>query len=387
MSDLRNQALIKRINRARIFNAIRLGSPIARAQIAELTKLDRKSLTNFINEFLEEELVVELGNFPRDGMGRPFTMLEFAKRLVMGIEITEGCVNGLMMDLYGRIHASHRVEDVRMNNDQKRLLDAVDTVYRRLKETGEVYHGIGVAIQGVVDPARGIVRGAVNIPAAVMDLRTALEKFISERLFFEGCSNTAALAEKWFGCGGGADDFVYVELGTGVGAGIVSGRRIYHGAGMYAGELGHIVIEPGGASCRCGNKGCLEAYVSEHRILDEARKLLPTTKIDRLADIPEPERGSPLEGLLMDTGRRIGMGLATVINLLNPKLIVLGERVAQRFGGLLLPAIEEGAARNALSACLEDARFVVSSVDEPVAKGAAALVLSDIFEVDGHQYV
>ncbi len=383
MDDLRNQALMKRLNRVRILNAIRRNSPIARAQIADLTGLDRKSLTNFVNEFLAEGLVEETGSPPRKGMGRPFTMLEFSRRLVMGIEISAGCVGGVMLDLYGNVHASHRLDDQRINSSPRHLREAVKMVYLKLREAGEVYHGIGVAVQGVVNPARGVVLEAVNVPSAVMDVAAEFAAFASEKIFLEGSSNAAALAEKWFGVGATCDDFVYVEIGAGIGAGIVSDRRLYRGAGTHAGELGHVVIERDGARCRCGNKGCLEAYASESRILEEAGTV-SSGVVGRVEDLRVALTPAQAARLLAQMGRRIGLGLAALVNILNPKLIVLGGKIVDLHGGVILPAVCEGVAEAALRVCAEHVEVVASEVAEPIARGAAALVLADVFEVEGH---
>lgn len=386
MAELRNQALIKSINRAKALNAIRLHSPIARAQIADMTGLDRKSLTNFVSELIAEGLVVETGTPPRDGMGRPFTMLEFKRRLVMGLEISSGAVNGVMLDLYGRLRASHRIDDERINDDPERLLRAIKSVYQNLRGNSEGCQGVGIGVQGVVESSNGEVLEAVNIPSAKMNLREALREFIGERIFMEGSSASGALAEKWFGAGTLHNDFIYVELGAGIGAGIVGGRRIYRGAGMHAGELGHVVIAPGGDACRCGNRGCLEAYASERRIAEDAGKLLgrPIGSLDELA----PHSSNPaIAKLLSETGEKIGFGVGSLVNLLNPKVIIFGGRPIELFETQLLPAIRQGAAKASLGSCMKDVSILPSGIKDAIAKGAATLALSSIFEVEGHHYI
>ncbi|MFA6569527.1 MAG: ROK family protein [Victivallales bacterium] len=383
---LRNHALIKSINRAQILNTIRLGSPIARSQVADKTGLDRKSLTNFVNEFIAEGLVEETGTAQQKGKGRPFTMLEFKKHLVMGLEITSGSVGGVMMDFYGKVHFSHRIRDENMNTRSDKLLSAVKSVYQRLKSSsGEVYRGVGVSVQGVVEPGKGTVLEAFNIPSAVMDLKSALGKFMSEPVYVENSSMVGALAEKWFGTGSSSDDFIYVELGGGIGAGIVSRRRLYRGTGMHAGELGHTVVERNGILCRCGSRGCLEAYASEGRILSELRRLhsVRTESLEELAELP----AAKTEKILKDAGTKIGWGIGNLINLFNPNLIVLGGRMVDVFGDILVPAISKAAAASSLKICMRDASIVASKTPDPIACGAAALILSKIFEVEDFYYI
>ena len=384
--SLRNHALIKSINRAQILNTIRLNSPIARAQVADKTGLDRKSLTNFVNEFIAEGLIEEIGTAQQGGMGRPFTMLEFKKHLVMGLEITSGSVGGVMMDLHGKVHFSHRIKDESINTKPDKMLNAVKNVYQRLKASaGEIYQGVGVSVQGVVDPEKGIVLEAFNIPSVVLDLKSALGKFISEPVQIETSSMVGALAEKWFGMGSSSDEFIYVELGMGIGAGIISRRRLYRGTGMHAGELGHTVVERGGVQCRCGSRGCLEAYASEGKILEEFQRInsLKIGSLEELAELP----GEKTEKILDDVGTKIGWGVGNLINLFNPKLIILGGRMVDVFGNVLLPAVSKGAATSSLKVCMKDVSIVASKISDQVVCGAAALVLSKRFEVEDFYYI
>jgi predicted NBD/HSP70 family sugar kinase len=384
--SLRNHALIKSINRAQILNAIRLNSPIARAQVADKTGLDRKSLTNFVNEFIAEGLVEETGTAQQGGMGRPFTMLEFKKHLVMGLEITPGSVGGVMMDLYGKVHFSHRIKDESISTRPDKMINAVKSVYQRLKSSaGEIYQGVGVSVLGVVDHEKGTVIEAVNIPSAVMDLKSVLGKFISEPVHIENSSMVGALAEKWFGVGSASEDFIYVELAMGIGAGIFSRRRLFRGTGMHAGELGHTVVERNGVLCRCGSMGCLEAYAAEDKVLEEFNRINSTriVSLDELAELPR----SKTEKIFKDAGTKIGWGIGNLINLFNPKLIVLGGRMVDLFGDILVPAITKAAAASSLKVCMKDATIVASKMSDPIACGAAALVLSKIFEVEDFYYI
>jgi predicted NBD/HSP70 family sugar kinase len=350
-----------------------------------MTGLDRKSLTNFVNEFIGEDLVEEAGTAQQDRMGRPVTMLKLSRHLVMGIEISSGSVGGVMMDLYGRIHSSHRVKDERINTSRDSLLGAIRTVYSRLKSQGKPYRGVGVSVQGVVAHEDGIVLEAVNIPSAQTDLRAELSKFIQEPVYVENSSLVGALAEKWFGTGRDGGDFIYVELGMGIGAGILSGRRPYRGTAMHAGEVGHTIVVRNGLKCRCGNRGCLEMYASEGNILEEFRRThnVSAGNIEELAELPP----SMTEKIFRDAGMKIGWGLGNMINLMNPKLIVMGGRMVDLFGGILLPSINAAAAESSLKVCMDDVKIVASGLPEPIACGAASLVLSKIFEVEEHYYI
>ncbi|OGV54425.1 MAG: hypothetical protein A2017_03870 [Lentisphaerae bacterium GWF2_44_16] len=382
--DLRNHSLIKKINRAKILNTIRLDSPIARSHIAQKTGLDKKTMTNFVSEFLKEGLIDEFGK-QEQVMGRPFTMLRFRKKLVMGIDIAPDSIRGVLMDLYGKEHAAHEIQHP-LYADRKKILNSVKSIYAALKKAGEIYHGVGISMPGILDMARGSVRDSVNMPSLNgMNFMETFSSFISERLFVEETSRCKALAEKWLGAGRGCNDFVIIDIGIGIGSGIISDRCLYKGAGQYAGEIGHVVIEKNGDTCRCGHKGCLEAYLSEKSLLAKFCKAAGRqfNSFEEIDDASVPL----LSELIKDSGYRLGNGIAALVNIINPTLIILNGPIISRFSDLMLPEINQGMKDNALKECYSNIRIIVSELGKSTAPGAASLVLSDIFEVPGYYYV
>jgi predicted NBD/HSP70 family sugar kinase len=154
---------------------------------------------------------------------------------------------------------------------------------------------------------------------------------------------------------------------------------------MHAGELGHTVVERNGVLCRCGSMGCLEAYAAEDKVLEEFNRI-HSTRIGSIDELSEVHR-SKTERIFKDAGTKIGWGIGNLINLFNPKLIVLGGRMVDLFGDILLPEIKKAAAASALKICMKDVSIVPSKMSDPIACGAAALVLSKIFEVEDYYYI
>lgn len=382
--DLRNHSLIKKINRAQILNTIRGNTPIARSHIAEKTGLDKKTMTNFVSEFIKEDLIEEFGK-QEQSVGRPFTMLKFKKKLVMGIDIAPDVISGVLMDLYGNIHASHEIE-YPLYSDRDKVMNAVMKIYNGLKKIGPVYHGVGICMPGIIDTEKGVVKDSVNMPSLQgLAYNEVFSSFISEPFFVEETSKTKAIAEKIIGIAKNTNDFVVIEIGIGIGSGIISNRTIFKGAGKYAGEIGHIVIEPGGLQCRCGNRGCLEAYTSEKVILDRANEILKTD-YDSIESIKESEYPA-IEGFIKDIGHKIGSGIGAMINIVNPTVIILNGPLVTKFKDIILPAIEEAIKISCLAECCKDLKLCVSEFGKSAASGAAAVVLCDIFEVPGYYHV
>jgi predicted NBD/HSP70 family sugar kinase len=200
----------------------------------------------------------------------------------------------------------------------------------------------------------------------------------------ENDANLGALAEHWWGAGRGLSDFTYVKLGTGVGSGHMLGGKIYRGATGVAGEIGHMVIQPGGLPCSCGNRGCLETLVGTRALMRRVEELLadfPASQLNGPAitvDLIEEAAmdGDALAvGLVQEVAGHLATGLAGVINLLNPSAVILGGSLA-RLGPMLVAPIKEGARTQTLVNSVAASRIVASELGpRATARGAATLVL------------
>ncbi|MDD4181903.1 MAG: ROK family transcriptional regulator [Victivallaceae bacterium] len=386
MKDLKNHSLIKEINRAKILDTIRRNPMVARSQIAQKTGLDKKSITNFVNELLTEGLIEEAGR-KENVSGRPFTMLRFCESYVAGIHIAPRFTRGVLLDLYGNIVSSYE-EEYPIFSPRETIVEAIKNVYVRLTFGNSAISGIGLCLPGIIDLESGIVLESVNLPGIRgLNYREAFAEIIKHPFYVEEGSAAIALAEKWFGRGRDYDDFVCVEVSGGIGSGIIYQRRLFKGAGKYAGEIGHVVITPGGKLCQCGNHGCLEAYTSETALLLEINKLLPKP-IDRLyyyqtGSISQAE----FKRLRECTGMAIGHGLAAMVNILSPRVIILTGSVVTLFGDELLKSIRRGITESSLRGCAQNTKIYISEIELLDAMGAATLPLARIFEVPDYYYV
>lgn len=222
-----------------------------------------------------------------------------------------------------------------------RLAELADGVSR---DAGTKMAAAGVGFAGLIDSENGIVRYSPNLPSwREVRLAKMLGDILGMRVFLGNDANLAAIGEMWLGVGREVEDFLLVTLGTGVGSGVIIGGRPFWGASGYAAELGHVIVEPGGALCACGNRGCLEAYCSAgglRRRLSDARRRGVSSAVWSMAEGdsalgPKELDKAAASGdklarqLLTDAGKYLGVALATVANLLGIETVVVGGRMSK----------------------------------------------------------
>jgi glucokinase len=194
---------------------------------------------------------------------------------------------------------------------------------------------IGVGAAGIVELGTGRVRYAPNIAWREVDIADVLAGF-GVPVFVDNDCTAAAVGEQLAGAGRGVEDFLYVGVGTGIGGGIVSGGRVVRGAHGFAAEIGHMIVEPGGPVCGCGQRGCWETVASGSALdrLGEARFGAGVTGVDVVL-MARAGVAAAVE-LVTEVGRRLGEGIAGLINVLDPTTVVVGGGAAVGAGDLLL---------------------------------------------------
>ncbi len=217
--------------------------------------------------------------------------------------------------------------------------------------------GVGVGSPGLIDPQTGVVSNAKNLPdwGGDFPMGARLADAIGTRVAVGNDVSVAVLGEYELGAGRGHDSVLGVFWGTGVGGGLILGGEQWHGRGA-AGEIGHMVVERGGARCPCGNRGCLEAYAGRAAMEAEARKRVRQGEKTRLFKLMEErertrltsgiweralDHGDEMAEELIDRAvKALGAGIASAVNLLDPEIVILGGGLGVRFGEKLGPEIE-----------------------------------------------
>jgi glucokinase len=249
---------------------------------------------------------------------------------------------------------------------------------------------IGVGVPGLVSPQTGRVVISSDLPSVVRgDLRAELVKTLGLPVTLDNDANAGALGEQAVGAGRGSRNMFYVTIGTGIGGAIIIDGKLWRGASGFAGEFGHITIDPEGVECVCGNVGCLETVASAPNIVRRTHERLmrdSTSSLSRLglnkdftaADIAHEARGGDDFAAMMiaRTGRYIGTAIAAVINLLNTELVVLGGGVMDA-GALILDPIIEEARRRAFQPNFESTQIVAATLGPDAVPIGAALLARD----------
>jgi glucokinase len=274
----------------------------------------------------------------------------------------------------------------------------LDELYRRLDEATAEYgpvDALGVGTASMVDFRAGRVVLSTNLPLRDVSLRDLLSERYGVPVVVDNDANVACLAEFRYGAGIGTSEMIMLTLGTGIGGGIVANGQLYRGASGAAGELGHMVIDYDGPRCQgaCPNRGCLEVYASGQAMGQAARDTAreqPDSALGRALAAGD-EVGGPLlsalaldgdplaVAILTDIGEKLGLGIASIVNIFNPELVVIGGGAAQA-AAILLPAARRVVAERALRPQRDEVRIVPAQhgVDAGVL-GAAALAIIELF--------
>jgi len=239
--------------------------------------------------------------------------------------------------------------------------------------------GVGIGLAGIVDAAMGHVHWSPNLDARNVDLSAVMTRVLGVPAYLDNDANLVAVAEKRFGLGQGHDTFVVVTIEAGVGMGLVLGGEIYRGTRGCGAEFGHTKVQLEGALCRCGQRGCLEAYVADYALEREARTLLgPDCTMPQLVQATATD---PAAASIIDrAGRMFALGLANLVNVFDPSLIILaGEQV--RFDHLYADTVLAEMRKSIVQVDAPPPDVVVHAQGEEMwARGAAAYALDHVMD-------
>ncbi|HEX9019902.1 MAG TPA: ROK family protein [Nitrospirota bacterium] len=313
-------------------------------------------------------------------------------RVVIGVDLGGTNLRTALLSQEGEI-LDRQKEATRASGGWKtvvtRLVENIARQRELAAQRGLDVAAVGVGAPGVIRMDKGIVVKSPNFPDwNNLPLREELEKALNISVIIENDANAAALGEQWRGAGRGIGSMILLTLGTGVGGGIILDNRIWHGADGMAGEIGHMTIIPDGRKCGCGNTGCLEMYSSARGIVQSYREELgrnaqpaagllneiTSEKIYQAAHAGDP---TALR-VMKEMGRALGIGIASLINIFNPEMIVVGGGVKDAWP-LFISATHEEVLKRAFQVPAERTRIVPSMLgDDAGMMGAAAAALQKI---------
>jgi glucokinase len=316
------------------------------------------------------------------------------EQLIIGIDLGGTKISTALADSAGKIIAhdyrqTHAAEG--LDAVIERMLDAA----RRVMAQGEVESteitAVGIGAPGPVDVEAGILVAPPNLPGwDRVSLKQLIEAELGITTFMDNDANAGALGEHRFGAGRGTRHMIYVTVSTGIGGGLILDGRLYYGADGMAGEIGHITIVPHGPLCGCGNRGCLEILSSGTSIAREARERVARGVPTLMADLAEGnleritaklvaqaagQGDAEAQHILTEAMNYLGIGMATLVNLFNPQLIVIGGGVTN-IGEMLFGPVRRAIDRHAFRTSAQAVRVVRAELgDNAGVLGAVAVAL------------
>jgi len=301
--------------------------------------------------------------------------------LVIGVDLGGTNLRTALVNHNGEVTDKDR-EPSRVSDGQvrvvQRLVEKIKNRQLSALRSGSTVTAVGVGAPGVIHAESGVVVKSPNFPDwNNLSLKRELETSLSLPVFIENDANAAALGELWRGAGRGITSMILLTLGTGVGGGIVLDGRIWPGADGMAGEIGHMTIIPDGRRCGCGNTGCLEMYASSRGIVMTYHERSATTMDITSEGIYRAARdGDELCGRVMkDMGSLLGIGIANLINIFNPEMVVIGGGVKEAWP-LFIEATRDEIKKRAFEYPASRTQIVPSMLgDDAGLVGAAALAL------------
>ncbi|MEA4906246.1 MAG: ROK family transcriptional regulator [Chloroflexi bacterium] len=396
-SQTADQEMVRKVNRSLVLNTLRLYAPISRVEVANLTGLNRSTVSNIINALIDEGMVWEQER-QDSRVGRPSVSLTLRPDggAVIGVEIGVDFISVLMTDFVAKPlyqdwidlpEASPQI-DVLVQAEQ-----SIDQAIALANQQRLKLLGIGVGVPGLVNTNRGELIFAPNLKWRDVPLRLMWNQRFHLPIYVENEANLAALGEYYFGVARGVDDFVYLSSGIGLGGGMIVNGKLYGGAHGFAGEIGHMQRDPNGEQCACGRRGCWETQVGPRAVLRRVKNTLREspdsprpvgcaadlsnltfTMVSHAALNGDPICRQAIEGV----AEHLGRGIADLVNLFNPDLVVIGGALSLG-KEILLPVIEKTVFDQSLGPSSNSTRIAFSERGKDACVyGAVAVVLDDI---------
>lgn len=362
---------------------------ISRAEIARRTGLSRSTVSAITGELLRTDLVRELGAGTSRGGRRPIVLgFDHDARLVVGVDVGASHLAVALVNLSGQVRA-WRSQPHPVRDDPEGTIALARRLARDVldEEPGAARRAIGVGLS-VPSP---VVEGEPNRLSSRLlprweghDLIGALEQCLGLPVIIDNDANAGALAELRWGAARERSDVAFIKIATGIGVGFIVNGALYRGASGVAGEISHMSIDADGPRCVCGQRGCLALFGSaqaitrraEERLAEGGHSVLRAGAVTTDGIVDAALAGDRLAiEVIQEAGQRIGIGVANLINIIDPGLVVLGGELT-RAGRILVDPIDEAVRSRVLSIAAVPAQIITTQLGERgVALGAATQVI------------
>ncbi len=395
-----DRVLIRGINQSTLLNLIRTEAPVSRPQLATLSGLSLVTVIKITSKLLERNLLLEK-DFAESTGGRRAGLLEINPEggFVVGLIPQPASLTAVLLNLSSELVFT-RQWDLPLRGNYPQAIDLIvqccEELFRESHVAREKIIGVGFGMSGLIDAERGFCIDASLLGWKEVEISRPLAERIGIPVFVDNDVNCLAVYEKLFGQGRAYQHFLVVAIGRGVGLGIIANGDLYRGAFGGAGEFGHTAVTSEGRFCDCGNRGCLETYVSFPGIVrnyleyaQETALSLPTSTPEHtLLHIIERARSGDqaAQAAMQRAGILLGISLANLVNIFNPECLVLSSPDLNILtDDLLLAAMQQEINQHLFSQMGKDLRFFTAEQPgyESWARGAGSLVLRHFFGSPG----
>jgi predicted NBD/HSP70 family sugar kinase len=368
---------------------------ISRVEIAKVLGLSKASLTGITAELIKEGLILEKQHGAYQVGRRPILLaLNPDGVYAVGICLRIKQIQVVIINFQAEKKATYALPLQENYYTPQELVEkialAVEGCIERSTFSKDQISGVGVSIPGLVDSRSGIIRYLPNYGWSDINLKPMLQDKMGTNIYIDNEANNLTIAEHWFGECVKSDNFIVVLIENGIGAGYVLNGQLVRGNLGIAGEFGHLIINPDGPLCRCGKRGCIEAYSGVYGIMRHVSKISSSekwnvaSKLDSSFQklIEEVNRGNQdLEKVFDQAGKALGIGLSNLMALLNPEKIIITGKGVQ--AGKLLFDPMFASIKNGHSGRIGhyDPEILIANwTNEDFAKGAGTLVLQEIYK-------
>lgn len=393
MRETGNNRYLRKMNQSTVLELIRTNEGISRIELAEKTGLSATAISAIVKSLLKNRYIEEVGEGKSSG-GRKPTMLKLRPNSYysFGFDVDVKFIFTTIVDITGKIVYEKKYETngiLEPDDAIDRITDIYFSLVKTLKLKPDYILGVGVSIPGIIDINTKKVILAPNMGWADVDILERLQEKLDNTVYIENESMFSAICENWIGICKGAEDFICINIESGIGAGIFVRGMSYRGCTGSAGEVGHIPVAGNGLRCKCGKKGCLETIASVNAMIKKYRKT-PEFAAGPLSDADDEEVfghmiRSARDGdvrclkIFQDAAISLGKVIGYLINIFNPQQIVLGKKFTQ-YSDMVLELIRYEALNTALVYPAQNCRILSSSFGEnSSALGAAIIPIRKLF--------
>lgn len=385
---------VKLLNKHAVVDIIRFTpGGVSKIELSKRLGLTRAAVTSIINDLQNEGIVRDAVAFQNGGRRRSMLEIVPEQGYIVGVDMGASHITAIVSDYSSRVIRDKEIR-IDIAKGPEYCLEQLDRLVQQIIAECGIHLGeissIGVGVPGPVVNERGVVSSPPIMPGwDNYPIRSSLEKKWGCNVSLNNDAELGALGEWAYGVGRGEENLAYIKVGTGIGAGLMLKSNIYHGVTGTAGEIGHVTINENGPVCTCGNHGCLEAFAGGKAIINRAYEELRKGRRSELIglgdiyqismnDIVSAARKGDLlsQQLLSEAGTYLGTAIASLVNLFNPSIVVIGGGLAQS-GDLLLNPIRTTVMNRSLSVAAKAVRISASLLGRRAsAMGAVVQALS-----------